>query len=794
MKRLIPVLALILGWASAGPAAEPGTPTTLRAIHDLSKIEASKALPVAFEGTVTYYHPVFRYLFVQDDDVAIFVMAPVGTDVAPGDRVLVKGVTHSEFRPDVLADGVTILHHGTLPKALPVTFDRLMSGTLDCRLVTIRGKVRAADLVVRPDVRSPVTFTTRLAYLEMITDGGYVDVLVNSADENTLKGLLDADVEVTGVQNGKYDGKWHQLGSLIRASSFSAVKILKRASVSPWSLPVTPMNEVLTGYHVRDLTPRVRVNGTITYYQPGYYRPGSAVVLQNGSESLWVQSLTDKPLRIGDLASATGIPGVSDGAPALTHAEVQDEAEYMPVAPINVTWEQLGAADMAGMHHYDLVSIEGQVVMESREASQDKYVLTHEGQLFSAIFHHPDSTSRLELPPMREIPVGSRIRVTGICMLQDTTLFTGQAPFNILLRSFDDIVVIANPSLLNIRNLMRAVSVLVLLVVAGAVWSWILGKKVRHQTAALSARIEAEAAMERATAERERRRSRILEDINGTESLAGILEEITDLASFSLKGAPCWCEVTDGARLGHCPPEGEHLRVISVEIPSRSGPALGKLFAGFVAGLEPTGHEADALSVGSRLAALAIETRRLYADLVHRSEFDLLTDMLNRGSLDQLLNAQIDEARQKAGIFGLIYIDLDEFKQVNDLYGHHVGDLYLQEVAVRMKRQLRPHDMLARLGGDEFAALVPVVRSRAEVEEIAVRLERSFDEPFGTEGYVLHGAASVGIAMYPEDATTGDSLLSAADAAMYVAKHTKRQARTTSNEQQESGLARKNRG
>ena len=794
MKKLISVLAMTLCWAVVDLRAESTPLTTLRAVHDLSKIEASKALPVAFEGTVTYYHPVFRYLFVQDDDVAIFVLAPVGTELASGDRVLVKGVTHSEFRPDVLAYSVTVLHHGTLPKSLPVTFDRLMSGTLDCRLVTIRGKVRAADLVLRPDVRSPITFTTHLAYLEMITDGGYIDVLVNSADEKTLKTLLDAEVEVTGVQNGKYDGKWHQLGSVIRAWSFSDVKILKRASASPWSLPVTPMNEVLTGYHVRDLTPRVRVNGTITYYQPGYYRPGSAVVLQNGSESLWVQSLTDKPLRIGDLASATGIPGVSDGAPALTHAEVQDEAEYMPVTPLNVTWEQLAAADVAGMHHYDLVSIEGQVVMEARKASQDEYILAHGGQVFSAIFHHPDSTSQLELPPMREIPVGSRIRVTGICMLQDSTLFTGQAPFNILLRSFDDIVVIANPSLLNIRNLMRAVSVLVLLVVAGAVWSWILGAKVRRQTAALSARIEAEAAMERTTAERERRRSRILEDINGAESLAAILEEITELVSFSLKGVPCWCEVTDGARLGHCAAEGEHLRVISVEIPSRSGPALGKLFASFVAGIEATRHEAEALSAGSKLAALAIETRRLYADLVHRSEFDLLTDMLNRGSMDQLLDAQIVEARQKAGIFGLIYIDLDEFKQVNDLYGHHVGDLYLQEVALRMKQQLRNADMLARLGGDEFAALVPVVRSRAEVEEIAVRLERSFDEPFGAEGYVLHGAASVGVAMYPEDATTGDGLLSAADAAMYVAKHSKRQARMASNDEQESGLARKDRG
>jgi diguanylate cyclase (GGDEF)-like protein len=175
------------------------------------------------------------------------------------------------------------------------------------------------------------------------------------------------------------------------------------------------------------------------------------------------------------------------------------------------------------------------------------------------------------------------------------------------------------------------------------------------------------------------------------------------------------------------------------------------------------------------LATLAIETRRLYDDLMHRSEFDLLTDIHNRFSLDKYLDAQIEVARSTAHIFGLIYIDLDEFKQVNDIYGHKVGDLFLQEVAVRMKRQLRSHDMLARLGGDEFAVLLAVVRSRTDVEEVALRLEHSLDEPFVTDGYSLHGSASVGIAIYPEDATTKDGLLSCADAAMYVAKYTKRQ-------------------
>jgi diguanylate cyclase (GGDEF)-like protein len=157
--------------------------------------------------------------------------------------------------------------------------------------------------------------------------------------------------------------------------------------------------------------------------------------------------------------------------------------------------------------------------------------------------------------------------------------------------------------------------------------------------------------------------------------------------------------------------------------------------------------------------------------------------------MERYLDAQIEEAREKAGIFGLIYIDLDKFKQVNDLYGHLVGDMYLHEAALRMKLQLRSHDMLARLGGDEFAVLLPMVHSRADVEEIVQRLEHSFDAPFNFQGYVLHGSASVGIGVYPEDGTTRDSLLSAADAAMYVVKRIKKQADESAAEHRKSTRA-----
>jgi diguanylate cyclase (GGDEF)-like protein len=178
--------------------------------------------------------------------------------------------------------------------------------------------------------------------------------------------------------------------------------------------------------------------------------------------------------------------------------------------------------------------------------------------------------------------------------------------------------------------------------------------------------------------------------------------------------------------------------------------------------------------MAASLAALAIETSRLYIDLLHRSQFDQLTNTHNRFSLDKLLDTLIADASSPASIFGLIYMDLDKFKEINDLYGHQVGDKYLQEVALRMKSQLRSHDRLARLGGDEFAALVPEVRNRAEVEEIAQRLERCLDVPFMIEGNAVLGAASVGIALFPEDGASKDILFKFADAAMYSVKNSRR--------------------
>ncbi len=759
MPQRASAVLLFFGLASGLLVAQPATLTSLKAVHALSNAQAAHHLTVDFQATVTYYRDYESTLFVQDGDVAIFVLAGSPYKLRPGDRIRVQGTTRDSFRPFVMADTLTLLGQGSPIKPAPATFDDLIHARLDCRLATIRARVLSADTTLSSDRRSIA--------IRLLLDGATADAYVDSDDANAIPRLLDADVQITAVVSGRFDGKMQMTGIVFHAQDLSAIQILKPASDIPWSLPVTPMDEILANFRQSGLSQRVRVQGTVTYYMPG-----SAVVLQNGLRSLWINTKSRADIKIGDQADATGFPDVHDGFLKLTEGEIQDSGVAAPLNPLSVTWRDLTASH----HVFDLVSIDATVVAEVREAGQDEYDLMSEGHLFSAILRHPARISLHSAPPapLKQIPLGSTVRVSGVCILEDSNPFNAEVPFDILLRSFDDIAVIAPAPWLTVTNLVMLVSVLLLIVLAVGGWGWTLRRKVGQQTAALATRIEAEAALERRLAQIEQRRSRILEDINGARPLAEVLEEIAELLSFRFNGVPCWCEIIDGARLGRIPPDIRSLRVVREDIPARCGPPLGAIFAAFDSQSEPRGDERQAFFIATGLATLAIETRRLYSDLVHRSEFDQLTDIHNRFSLDKQLETLIAIAREKAGIFGIVYVDLDEFKQVNDVYGHRVGDLYLQEVATRMKRQLRSGDMLARLGGDEFAVLVPNARNRADVEEIALRLENCFRDPFECEGYTLSGSASVGIALYPEDGATRDSLLSTADAAMYVAKYTRR--------------------
>jgi diguanylate cyclase (GGDEF)-like protein len=615
--------------------------------------------------------------------------------------------------------------------------------------VSIRGVVRGANM--------SLSSGRHVTELQIRTDSGYVAVTMDNPDPDKLKGWLDSEVEVSGVSSGRFDGKMQQTGAVLHVSSYRDVRVLRPAARDPWSRPATPMDKVLETYSQAEHTERVRVEGVLTYYHQG-----QMAVLENGSRSIRVLTPELDPLMVGDRAEAIGIPFVDNGFLTLKLGAIRTLGPASPVVPAHVTWDGM----VSGKHAFDLVSMDGKLVSQVRQQAQDVYIVSSSGHLFSATVRHPfvyEWGVAKPPPAMPAIEPGSDVKVTGVAILDDGNPFNGAMAFGILMRTADDVTVVARPSWLNVPNLMKIVTMLLALIVVVGAWGWMLQRKVHGQTRSMASRIEAEALVER-------RRSQILEDINSGRPLDGILAQIAGLVSLQLGAAPCCCELADGTNAGTCNGAGSHLKRVRHEIPSRNGPPLGAIYADIDFRALSPGSAADALTMGASLAALAIENAHLYSDLVHRSEFDLLTDVRNRFSLEQTLDRLITEAGENGHIFGLIYIDLDHFKQVNDRYGHQTGDRYLQAAAARMKHQLRPEDMLARPGGDEFAVVVREIPNRAAVEEIAQRMEQCFDAEFSLPGCEIKGAASIGMALYPEDGSTRDSLLSTADAAMYVAK------------------------
>jgi diguanylate cyclase (GGDEF)-like protein len=735
---------IVLFWAVFG-RAQTKPLSSVAAIHALTNSQASVALPVAFEANVTYYKKGDMDLFVQDGDTAIYVETSKTTNVFPGDRVLVVGHTRASFRPEIKADNVTVVGHGIMPAPDPATFKQHIHAQLDCKRVTVHALVRGMNSVT--------TGGLSFLYLDLLMEGGYVDAQVAEGGAETLGNLLDAEVEVTGAVAGKFDSKMQLAGILLEVPTVSDIHVVKRARSSPASLPLTPMDEILASTDIQDHTRRVRVSGTITYYQPG-----SALVLQDGPKSLWISTRYEKSLRLGDRASASGFPDVDNGSIILTQGEIQDSSVSSPILPIPVTSKELASGSRA----LELVSIEGRLLMSLRQSAQDEYVVVSDRHLFSAIYRHPARNIETLLPPMKQVPVGSRVRISGICILDRGEQFQGSQAFNILLRSSDDIALVAGPSLLSVRNLILLVGILLTALVVIGGRGWAIERRLRHKTAELASVAQW--------------RSGILEDINASKSLIDILGKIVQLVSFKLKDAPCWCLLADGTRVGNRPVLSADLRVIDYQIASRPGAPLGTISVSLNSSAKTEDLEKEILPTAAGLAFLAIETDRLHCDLRYRSEFDLLTDTHNRFSLEKRLDQLLESAKSGAFSFGLIYIDLDGFKLVNDSYGHDVGDVYLREAVSRMKAQIRLGDMLARIGGDEFAVLVSRLAHVDSAKEVVRRLHHCFDAPFDVDGKQLIGSASFGISICPRDGLSKDRILKAADAAMYAAKDARRNA------------------
>jgi diguanylate cyclase (GGDEF)-like protein len=173
----------------------------------------------------------------------------------------------------------------------------------------------------------------------------------------------------------------------------------------------------------------------------------------------------------------------------------------------------------------------------------------------------------------------------------------------------------------------------------------------------------------------------------------------------------------------------------------------------------------------STQVAVAIERKQAEAALQHMARHDPLTALPNRAVVLERLRTSLAGARRDDRQLAVLFIDLDDFKQVNDRFGHPAGDQLLQEVAARMRACVREADTVGRMGGDEFMVILHDISQADQAPLAAEKIRLALEQPFEWGGQRIHVSASIGVATCPGHGNDDQQLVHGADEAMYAAKH-----------------------
>jgi diguanylate cyclase (GGDEF)-like protein len=162
-----------------------------------------------------------------------------------------------------------------------------------------------------------------------------------------------------------------------------------------------------------------------------------------------------------------------------------------------------------------------------------------------------------------------------------------------------------------------------------------------------------------------------------------------------------------------------------------------------------------------------MERTEMTARLFHLANHDALTGLANRNLLSDRLNHAISQTGRQEGQLAVLFLDLEDFKEVNDAYGHDVGDGVLRCAAERLKACVRAGDTVARMGGDEFVLVLENIAGQGDVDHVIEKIKAGFEQPFDVESHSIILGISIGSALYPGDGTDMGTLISHADSSMY---------------------------
>jgi diguanylate cyclase (GGDEF)-like protein/PAS domain S-box-containing protein len=727
---------------------------TVQELLHLSRSESGKEIPVELDAVVTYSDPEWGILFVQDQTGGTYVdVRGKTTKYPPGERVRVEGVSSSgETGPFVAQPKVIALGPGLPTKPQPKSVAELDAGA------------GIGSWVVTEGVLHPCEKIWSRACFRVFDGKKLVWLIVPQPDSPAAQSLIGATVRVRAVCGNHLDAANTRVAAQLYANTLNDIEVETPPLPFLFSSSIVPVQDLRAQDADERFARQIHVRGTVTWQSPGLF------TIQDNSGTLFVGTGKDVVVHTGNTVDAIGFPSHGELGLELADSAVRAfaaQSSTAGIAPRKTTAAEVVKNSLDGSR----VHLKAHLISQSTDATEVVYQLQDGDQRFKAVLLRSDASgAAVGLAP------DSVLELTGVALLQGANHREGES-FLLLIESPSDIVVQGGFGWLTLRRGLFILCGLAFCVIVPFAWGMILRRTVRKQTAVIRARLANELHLEskyRRLFERNlaavffwRPDGAIVDCNMAFVKMLGLQsrEDLIGRSYWDLEIDPDRRE-----RLKNALEIGESLSNRDACLRRDDGDTVFLLVnitpvhssRGLV-------YETTAIDV-SQLKQNQVELQRAKDAAVHDSLYDLLTGLPNRRFLSNALSSLLVEAQREASKIALLYMDLSEFKLVNDSLGHPIGDALLAQVAARLRSWIRQGDLLARLGGDEFMVVMHNLHAREEAVQMAEDMLEAIANPFEVKGHVLAIGASIGISIFPDDAADAEELIQQADSAMYVAK------------------------
>jgi diguanylate cyclase (GGDEF)-like protein/PAS domain S-box-containing protein len=720
--------------------------TTVAAVEKLSHGQAAVGLPVELRGQVTFIDNEWKLLWMQDATGALFAKPGKNSPLLQmGDLIALHGSTApGEDGTMIVHPVLRVLGHRPLPAPRHVPIAAL--NTAISQYVEVEGILR------------PGAFSWNHTTGVLVDGARTAPISIPGGVNPAIARLIGARVRVRGVVALELDSQDHIVGYALDAERLSEIQPIDPNWQPVWQSPPLPIAKLAPPDSSVRFLPAVHLRGTILW------NGASSLVLKDGSGSIEVIPAVNQDAAVGAQADVTGFPRLETGVLRIEDANVQVIHPPGDRPRFEATPRSFSEVLHHG-HDGDQVVMSGIVLSQSTQGKDDLFIVKDHGRTFRILV---DGGSLGHTP--FHINPGSILQAQGTLWI--VAHRDGSEPsVEVLVESLSSLTVL-KPRPIDWRWILAGLAMAAVLAIV--FWNRQLRRAVRAQAALIRRQLEHEANLET--------RYRAIFERN----LAAVFSwkpsgEITDcnpafarMLGFArprdVIGLSYWSLLLDDSQRRALETHSGNLSGIETSLRRADGSTVYLLENITSVGSGESAHyETTALDI-TQSRQDRLELRRARDAARREAERDALTGLPNRRYFTKLVQEHLDIASARGRHTGMLYIDLDGFKAVNDTLGHLTGDLLLQEVASRLSSCLRRGDTLCRIGGDEFAILLTRSESLANARSLADRLLDALRRPFVLAQREVVIGAGIGISFFPEPAPDFSTLMQQADSAMYLAK------------------------